>query len=187
MSDPAPVDTPLPVRAMNAVSAACGAVAALMILSSVLITCQMIFVRLILNRSTIWQTEAVIYLMIGATLIGLPYVQKLRGHVGVDLLPSLLPPGPRRVLALFVLMLTIAMSAAMVWYGFDTFHLAWSRNWKSETVWAFPLWIPYGAVPLGFALYFLQLSMDLWMTVSGRDNPLAASMAHEAEHEERVG
>jgi len=28
--------------------------------------------------------------MIGATLIGLPYVQKLRGHVGVDLLPTCL-------------------------------------------------------------------------------------------------
>ncbi len=51
----------------------------------------MIFVRAVLNRSTIWQTEAVIYLMIAATLIGLPYVQKLRGHVGVDLVPTCRP------------------------------------------------------------------------------------------------
>jgi TRAP-type C4-dicarboxylate transport system permease small subunit len=58
-----------------------------MIVISVAITCQMIFVRFVLNQSTIWQTEAVIYLMIAATLLGLPYVQKLRGHVNVDLMP----------------------------------------------------------------------------------------------------
>ena len=63
-----------------------------MIVLAVLITCQMIFVRSILNESTIWQTEAVVYLMVGATLLGLPYVQRLRGHVSVDLLPMLLSP-----------------------------------------------------------------------------------------------
>jgi len=40
----------------------------------------------------VWQTEAVVYLAIGATLIGLPYVQQLRGHVNVDLVPLALPP-----------------------------------------------------------------------------------------------
>jgi hypothetical protein len=34
---------------------------AAMIVISVLITCQMIFVRFVLNQSTIWQTEAVVY------------------------------------------------------------------------------------------------------------------------------
>ena len=63
-----------------------------MILVSVMITCQMIWVRFVMNESTIWQTEAVTYLMISATLIGLPYVQLLKGHVNVDLVPMLLPP-----------------------------------------------------------------------------------------------
>ena len=51
-----------------------------------------------------------------------------------------------------VLIATIVMGGVMVFYGFETFHLAWSRNWKSESVWAFPLWNPYMTVPLGFAL-----------------------------------
>ena len=183
----APDPVPLPVRLIRHVSGACGLVAALMILASVLITCQMIFVRVVLRQSTIWQTEAVIYLVIGATLIGLPYVQSLRGHVGVDLLPSLLPPAARRALSILVLGLTLAMAGVMIWYGYDTFHLAWSRGWKSESVWAFPLWIPYGAVPLGFALYLLQLAADLWLSLTGRDRPLAGSVAREAHLEERTG
>lgn len=158
---------PALIRAIGMVSTLFGIAAALMIFASVLITCHMIFVRGVLGQSTIWQTEAVIYLMIGATLLGLAYVQRLRGHVGVDLLPRLVPPMARRVLAVLVTVSTIAMIAAMVWYGWEMFHMAWKRGWKSESVWAFPLWITYLCVPLGFALYLLQLLADLWLASFG--------------------
>ncbi len=95
----------------------------------------------------------------------------------------MLPVGARRVLALVVLLATVAMAAVMAFYGWETFHTAWSRNWKSETVWAFPLWIPYLAMPLGFVLFLVQLIADLWLVVSGRDAVLAAS-AHGVEIEE---
>lgn len=160
---------PIPIRTIGAISTVCGVIASFMILASVFITCQMIFVRFVLGKSTIWQTEAVIYLMIAATLIGLPYVQKLRGHVGVDLLPTLLGNSGRRVLALFVLVATAIMIGMMLWYGWEMFHIAWRRGWKSETVWAVPLWIPYLFVPLGFGLFLLQLVADLWMVVIGSE------------------
>ena len=78
------------IRTINNISSLCGVIAATMIVVSVGITCQMIFVRFVLNESTIWQTEAVVYLMVAATLIGLPYVQRHRGHVNVDLIPLML-------------------------------------------------------------------------------------------------
>lgn len=174
MADPSEI--PAVLRTIRRLSDFCGVAAALMIVASVLVTCQMIFVRGVLGRSTIWQTEAVIYLMIGATLIGLPYVQRIRGHVSVDLIPSLLSEPARRVLALFVLVATLLMAAAMTYYGWEMFHLSWERNWKSESVWAFPLWIPYLAMPLGFALFVLQLAADLWLVLTGRDQPLATKL-----------
>ncbi|MEO1090908.1 MAG: TRAP transporter small permease [Pseudomonadota bacterium] len=146
-------------------------VAASLIFSAVLITCQMIWVRFVLNGSTYWQTEAVTYLMIAATTLGLPYVQLLRGHVNVDLLPMLLPRSLGKALALFTLGLTLAVVAAMTFHGFELFHLALDRNWKSDTVWGVPLWIPYLAIPLGFGLFFVQLSADLyraWIDSPGR-------------------
>ncbi|MEM6761496.1 MAG: TRAP transporter small permease [Pseudomonadota bacterium] len=142
-------------------STACGVVSALMILSAVLITCQLIFMRFVLNASTIWQTEAVTYLMIAATMLGLPYVQLLRGHVNVDLLPMILPPKARRVLQVATLSLTGAVTLAMTYHGYELFHIAFERNWKSDTVWGVPLWIPYSAIPIGFGLYLLQLGSDL--------------------------
>ena len=167
---------PSAVRIIGYISTATGIIASFMILASVLITCQMIFIRAVLGRSTIWQTEAVIYLMIAATMIGLAYVQKLKGHVGVDLIPTLLGPGGRRIMAIFTLIVTGLMMILMLYYAYDMWHFAWERGWKSETVWAVPLWIPYLSVPLGFGLFLLQLAADLWMVIRGEDliAPVAA-------------
>lgn len=159
------------VKFIESLSTICGWFAAAMIVLSVLITCQMIFVRYVLNQSTVWQTEAVTYMMIASTLVGLPYVQKLRGHVNVDLVPLMLRRGPRKLLAIAALVLTIAMVALIAFYGFEFWHIAWKRNWKSETVWPVRLWIPYLAVPVGFSLFLLQLLADLYLLITGKDKP----------------
>lgn len=164
------------VRFIGHLSTISGIIASFMILASVLITCQMIFIRALLGKSTIWQTEAVIYLMIAATMIGLAYVQKLKGHVGVDLIPTMLGPRGRRVMAIFTLTVTALMMIMMLYYAYDMWHFAWKRGWKSETIWAVPLWIPYLALPLGFGLFLLQLAADLWVVIRGEDigAPVAA-------------
>lgn len=180
-STSANLEMPLIVRLIGHLSTICGVIASFMILASVLITCQMIFIRAVLGRSTIWQTEAVIYLMIGATLIGLPYVQKLKGHVGVDLIPTMLGHNGRRVLAFVTLLVTAGMIGVMFYYAYDMWHFAWKRGWKSETVWAVPLWIPYLSVPLGFGLMLLQLIADLAMVVWGGD-PYASTAPEDRRH-----
>jgi TRAP-type C4-dicarboxylate transport system permease small subunit len=52
------------LRLVAARSTVAGWCSAAMIVAAVAITCQMIFIRFVLNGSTIWQTEAVIYLAI---------------------------------------------------------------------------------------------------------------------------
>jgi len=159
------------LRFVAALSTVAGWCSAAMIVAAVAITCQMIVIRFVLNGSTIWQTEAVIYLAIAATLIGLPYVQRLRGHVNVDLIPLMLAPRARFGMAVVTLSLSIVMVAVMLWYGYDFWHLAYERNWKSDTIWGVRLWIPYAALPVGFALYLLQLVADLVALILRIDQP----------------
>ena len=154
------------IRTVNSISQTVGVIAAGMIVVAVAITCQMIFIRYFLNGSTIWQTEAVIYLMVGATLLGLPYVQKLKGHVNVDLVPMLLPPAARKLLMIVSFLAAIAILSVMTYHGAELVHISFSRGWVSETVWGPPLWIPYLAMPLGFGLFALQLLADLLDTLS---------------------
>lgn len=158
------------IRAVGAISTLCGWIAASMILASVLITCQMIFVRFVLRQSTIWQTETVIYLMIAATMLGLPYVQKLRGHVNVDLLPMWLRPLPRKILATIVLLSGIVVLSIMAFYAFEYWHLAYQRGWRTSTVWGPKLWVSLIAMPIGLALFILQLLADLLALLIGRDS-----------------
>jgi TRAP-type C4-dicarboxylate transport system permease small subunit len=157
------------VRGVRAISTVCGWIAAAFTVIALFVTCHMIFDRAVLGNSTIWQTEAVIYLMIGAATIGLPYVQTLRGHVNVDLIPMMLPVNIRVHLAYVVMLASIAVIALVAWYSFDVWHQAWERGWKSPTVWGPPLWIPYLTLPLGFGLFLLQLIADLVALVTGED------------------
>lgn len=159
------------LRIVAALSTVAGWFSAGMIVAAVAITCQMIFIRFALNGSTVWQTEAVIYLAISSTLVGLPYVQQLRGHVNVDLIPISLGPRERYVMALFTLTLSILMVAIMLWHSYEFWHLTYELNWKSDTVWGVRLWIPYASLPIGFALFVLQLIADLVAVILKIDKP----------------
>ena len=57
------------VNAIRAVSKACGVAAALLVGSAIVVVCQMVVMRYVLKASTIWQTEYVIFALVGATLI----------------------------------------------------------------------------------------------------------------------
>ncbi len=159
------------LKAVAALSTLAGWISAAMIVAAVALTCQMIFVRFVLNGSTVWQTEAVIYLAVGATLIGLPYVQRLRGHVNVDLVPLMLPRPLRRVAAIFTLSISVAIICVMFYYGYEYWHFAWERGWRSDTVWGPKLWVPYLALPVGFGLLLLQLIADLVAVILRIDAP----------------
>jgi len=116
------------LKFVAATSTVAGWFSAGMIFAAVVITCQMIFVRFVLNQSTIWQTEAVVYLAVAATLIGLSYVQRLRGHVNVDLVPISLTSRGRFILAIFTYSISVAIVGIMLWYGFEYWYLAWDKG-----------------------------------------------------------
>lgn len=148
-----------------------GVLAAAMIAISILVVCQMVYLRYVENASTIWQTEFVTYCMLAATLLGMPYVQRLRGHVNVDLLPIYLRGRARMALALFTYTLSLAVSLLLAWYGFHMWHEAWVGGWVSDTVWGVPLDIPYAALPIGFGLMALQYVADILALLTGHARP----------------
>lgn len=159
------------VRAVQNISSVAGWCSALMILAAVFLTCQMIFIRFALNGSTVWQTEIVVFLVIAATLIGLPFVQFQRGHVNVDLIPLALKGTARFRLAIVTLTLSSAITCVMLFYGYEYWHFAWARGWTSDTVTAVPLWIPYLSLPVGFGLLLLQLIADLVALLTKSETP----------------
>lgn len=162
------------IRMLSTVAGWCSAG---MILTAVGITCQMIFVRSVLNQSTVWQTDMIIYLIVSATFIGLSFVQKERGHVSVDLIPLALPIMPRFALAIFTMAVSILIIAIMFWYGFEFWHIAYSRGWTSDTIWGARLWIPYASVPIGFGLLLLQFFSDFAALILKIETPFGLEVS----------
>jgi len=149
----------------------CGIAAAIMIVLSVLVVVQMVWIRYILEESSIWQTEFVTYLLISATFIGGPYVLLTRGHVNVDLLPLYLSHKWRFTLAMIASFMSLSFCLIITWTGYELWHEAWINDWKSDSIWEVRLWIPYFAMPFGFAVLSLQYVADIISLIRGDDMP----------------
>ncbi len=148
-----------------------GVSATLLILAAIVIVCQAIFVRDVLGESAFWQTEFVTFSLIAATFLGAPYVLMTKGHVNVDLVPLLLRPRARFVLALFAASVGLLFCLIVFLSSLDWWYTAFAAGRVTSSMWRARLWIPYLAVPVGMALLCLQYLVDLWALASGRERP----------------
>ena len=163
------------IKFVSNLSKLCGIAAALMVLVSVLVVCQMVWIRYVLQASSIWQTEFVTYLLIAATFIGSPYVLLTRGHVNVDLIPLYLKHHWRLRLALFASVISLLFCLLITWTGYTFWYEAWEANWVSDSIWEVRLWIPYFSLPFGFAILSLQYIADILSLLRGDDMPFGIS------------
>ena len=159
------------IAAVRRLSQLCGIVAAALIALGVLVVCEMVFVRYVLNQNTIWQTDFVTWSLVAATFIGSPYVLLTRGHVNVDVLPHYAGQRTRFWLAMFAAASSLAFALTITVLSFQFWHEAWSGNWVSDTMWRARLWIPYASMPIGFGILSLQYVADLLNLVTGREPP----------------
>jgi TRAP-type C4-dicarboxylate transport system permease small subunit len=159
------------VAGVRLLSRLSGIAAILLILTSILVICQMIFVRKVLGESVIWQTEFVIFSLIAATFIGAPYVLLTRGHVNVDLIPLLVGHRIRVALALIAALLSLGFCLLVLWNAVFWWYEAYDRNFLTSSMWRARLWIPYLSLPVGMGLLALQYVADIWALLTGREMP----------------
>ena len=168
------------VRVVRLISRLCGYVAAALIAVSVVIVCEMVFVRFVLNENTIWQTDFVTYGMVAATFIGSPYVLMTRGHVNVDVLPLYLGQRKRWWLALISTLLAMAFCVTMAVLTWQYWLEAWNQRWLSNTIWRVRLWIPYASMPIGLGILTVHYVVELFGLTTGREPPFGMAKGHRA-------
>jgi TRAP-type C4-dicarboxylate transport system permease small subunit len=159
------------VRVVRSLSRLTGYAAAALIAVAVVIVCEMVFVRFVLNENTIWQTDFVTYSLVAATFIGSPFVLMTHGHVNVDVLPVYLRERPRYILALASTLMAMAFCIVMLILTWQYWREAWDQRWLSNTMWRVRLWIPYASMPIGLGILTLQYFVELICLVTGREPP----------------
>lgn len=143
-------------RGVLALSQAAWWLAATLMAAAVAVICQMVFIRYMLNGSTVWQTEFVIYAITATVFLAAPQTLAERGHVRIDLVVANLGPRGHLALELLAALVALMFLGVLAWSGWHWFWLAWSQGWLTETAWALPLWIPLLPPPLGLSLLCLQ-------------------------------
>lgn len=156
-------------------SRAFGVGSALMILVSIGVVCQMVFVRAVLGESSIWQTEFVMYSLVAATFLGAPYILLTRGHVAVDVLPLMVRPPARRALHLLGSLIALAFCGLFLYASIPWWWDAFQNNQTTSSIWRARLWIPYLAVPVGLGLLCLQYLAEIWLVMTQREHPFGLS------------
>jgi TRAP-type C4-dicarboxylate transport system permease small subunit len=174
------------IRAVAFLSRVSGVIAAFLIGIAVLIICDMVIERYILNLTTIWQIDAVTYCIVSATFVGSAYVLMTKGHVNVEILPLYIPPRARYWLALFTILLALCFCVVLWVLCTEFFYQSWSEGWHSNTVWRARLWIPYLAMPVGLGLLVLQYIADLLCLLTGRAPPFGIKPQADAEELARM-
>jgi TRAP-type C4-dicarboxylate transport system permease small subunit len=117
--------------------------------------------RYFLHIGSDWQDEFSALLLIGATFASAAWTQARRGHVGIDALAHVLPPG------LDAVRRWLADICAMVFCGYFALkcgHLlaeAIDEGQISGSGWGPPLWIPYSCMTIGMALLALQILLQV--------------------------
>jgi TRAP-type C4-dicarboxylate transport system permease small subunit len=141
---------------IEGLSSITGGVAALCIVAAALVVTEGIITRKVFGLSAIWQIEASVFLLIFATFVGAPFVQKSEHHLNVDLVLIHLSPKTREVVLIVVSIITCILAGIIAWFAWPMWWEAAIRNDRSYSLWGPPLWIPYFFIPFGMSLLLFQ-------------------------------
>lgn len=150
---------PLPraIAAVNSVMVFFGMIA--LLVASFVLTYS-VFSRYLFKAGTDWQDEVAVFAIVGAVFLSGAWVQSQRGHVGIEAIASILPPGVNRVRRIIVDILTLAFCAFFAWKSWTLFHEAWVDKMTTSSTFSPPLTIPYGLMATGMTLLVVQLALQ---------------------------
>lgn len=106
-----------------------------------------VFMRYVVGVGAQWPEPISILLMMLFTFIGAAAAYRAGGHIAVDMLTNVLPPALKRLAALAVNLLMLAVCAYVAWYGTEL-CAGTMRQTVSELPWL-PVGVTYAAIPLG--------------------------------------
>ena len=151
---------------IEGLSSITGGIAALCIVAAALVVTEGIITRKVFGLSAVWQIEASVFLLILATFVGAPFVQKHEHHLNVDLVLVHLSPKTREITLIVVSIIACILSGILAWFAWPMWWEAVVRNDHSYSLWSPPLWIPYFFIPFGMSLLLFQYIVHIIKKIS---------------------
>ena len=126
-----------------------------------------VLARYFFIRPTVWAAELSQLCLIWGCLIGMAWLLSARRHIAVDAVIQLLPPVAQRWIEAVAMLVVAAFSAMVTWKGWDIFLDSFERGRTTGSLLDLPSWVVELAVPLGFALLFIQALIEAVRSLRG--------------------
>lgn len=94
-------------------------IACLMLILSACLGLFQILTRFVFEQPAEWTEVLIRFFLIWMVFMGLPEAFRLGSMVSIDLMHRLSPPAFRRVLDAVIALLSLALLAVIIWYGWD--------------------------------------------------------------------
>ena len=155
-------------RLLGAVNRAMLFVGMLALVAASLVLTYSVFSRYFFKAATDWQDEVAVFCIVGAVFLCGAWVQSQRGHIGIEAIASILPPGVNRIRMIVVDLMSLAFCAFFAWKSWTLFHEAWVDKMTTSSTFSPPLTIPYGLMATGMTLLVAQLLLQSMLRFTER-------------------
>lgn len=109
-----------------------------------------VIARYIFNHPTQSSLEITEYFLVAMGFLPMAMIHRAKGHVSVEIITMILSPRLQALCRSAALVITLLFALIVSWYGFELTYHAQRTGTASSSLLAFPMWIAYSTIPLGF-------------------------------------
>ena len=103
-----------------------------------------------------WYSAFTEYSLLFMTMMGGPWLVRIKGHVVVESLAMAMPPTLRLIMAKFAYLLCVLLSLSFVWYGADKAIATFVSGELDLRSIDMPRWALYVSIVIGFGLMGIE-------------------------------
>ncbi len=129
--------------------------------------------RYVFGKSLLGSDEVQVFIMVAMTFLGAAIVTRRNEHLRMDVLVRFMPDAVRLALRIAEQLLLIALACFVLSQSYF-YASQMLRLGRTSDMAGVPMWIPHGAVALGFALIVLIAFWRLVAIASGRERSRSA-------------
>lgn len=139
----------------------------LALLSLMVLTVYSVIARYVFRSPSVHALEISVYLLLIVAWGSIGWILREERHVRMDALYVYLPRGARAAADLVSVLSILIFSGVLIWAGSVNVMSALDRGYRSSSLLAFPMWIPYLLIPIGACLLALIAICKLY-DIGGR-------------------
>lgn len=132
----------------------------LVVLFVMAFVCAEVVMRYAFNSPIPGHLEGSELLMPIIVFLAISYTQRVRGHVGMDLVIDVLPAETKRIALVVTLLISVIVCAILAWFSFKAARQLWLYDDVTMTPPYFKTWPSGAAISIGYGLLAVRMFLQ---------------------------